>query len=210
MAAIHDLELFVVSCLLLNITPGQDTLYILGRSIAQGRAAGFVSVAGIMTGVFIHTWLAAIGLSALLATSAMAFHLVKAAGAAYLIWLGCSFLRRSAGNKTPDPAVLSVENPWRIYRQGIVTNLLNPKVALFFLSFLPQFVDPGSGRAVVSFVVLGMVFFTTGTVWCLLLVYASSWMFKKIASRSAGVRGLRRLTGLLFVGLGIKLALTSG
>ena len=159
MLGIQNLSLFVISCLLLNITPGQDTMYIVGRSIAQGRKAGVVSVFGIMSGVLMHTLLAALGLSVILATSSFAFSIVKYAGAGYLIWIGIGFIR----NKAHDTQIgingnLEI-NLWKTYRQGMLTNLLNPKVALFFLSFLPQFVSPNAEFVFGSFMALGMIFF---------------------------------------------------
>ena len=130
--------LFVASGLLLNITPGQDTLYIVTRSVAQGRAAGLWSVLGIASGSGVHTLAAAFGLSAILATSAHAFTIVKLAGAAYLVYLGVKMLL-----ERPSPAPAGVEPPlrhesaWAVYRAAVLTNVLNPKVALFFLAFLP-------------------------------------------------------------------------
>ncbi|MBW2193178.1 MAG: LysE family translocator, partial [Deltaproteobacteria bacterium] len=142
MIGIQNFPLFLISCIMLNLTPGQDTIYIIGRSVAQGKKSGILSAMGIMSGVLIHTFFAAIGLSVILATSSLAFAIVKYAGAGYLIWIGIGFLR----NRRPDEKTEIMEKkqlgPWKIYRQGILTNLLNPKVALFFLSFLPQFVDP--------------------------------------------------------------------
>ncbi|MBR9985477.1 MAG: LysE family translocator [Desulfosarcina sp.] len=207
MLGIHDFPLFVLSCVLLNITPGQDTMYILGRSVAQGRQAGVLSVLGIMTGVLVHTLLAALGLSVILATSSLAFSIIKYAGAVYLVWIGFGFIidrnDRSAPTDAPPPA----PNPWKIFQQGVLTNLLNPKVALFFLSFLPQFVSVGSDLVFLPFMILGLVFFTTGSIWCLFLVYGSAWLSARLrGSRSTG-GVLKKLSGALFIGLGIRLAL---
>jgi len=132
----QDLALFLISGLLLNLTPGQDTFYILGRSIAQGRRAGILSVLGITSGCAVHTFAAAFGLSAILATSSSAFVVVKILGVTYLVYLGMGLLfERSAGaalRSAPSP-----ESGWAIYRAGFLTNVLNPKVALFFMAFLP-------------------------------------------------------------------------
>src|SRR4051812_47389821 len=170
MLGIHDFWLFVASGVVVNVTPGPDTLYIVGRSAAQGRRAGVLSVLGISTGVLIHTAAAAIGLSALLASSAAAFTVVRYAGAAYLIYLGLRLLM-SRGNDSPAASdVAPTSGPrdgWAIYRQGVLTNVLNPKVALFFLAFLPQFVDPGSTHRTLAFLSLGLVFVLSGTIWCL-------------------------------------------
>jgi RhtB (resistance to homoserine/threonine) family protein len=207
MLGIENLSLFVVSGILLNLTPGQDTLYIVGRSIGQGKKAGMVSVFGIMTGVLVHTLLAALGLSVVLATSSTAFSTVKYIGAAYLVWIGIGFIKNGghrSRSEALEPARLDL---WKTYRQGLLTNLLNPKVALFFLSFLPQFIDPRTDLAFLSFLVLGLIFFTTGSIWCTVLVYGSSWMTEKFRTANRTGAVLKKLTGALFIGLGLKLAL---
>jgi threonine/homoserine/homoserine lactone efflux protein len=206
MLGIQNFSLFLVSCVLLNLTPGQDTMYIIGRSVAQGRRAGVLSMLGIMSGVLVHTLLAALGLSVILATSSMAFSIVKYAGAGYLAWIGIGFLLNGKHSETPEPMEKKQHIPWKIYRQGVLTNLLNPKVALFFLSFLPQFVDPQAELIFTPFVVLGMVFFTTGSIWCMVLVYGSSWLTDKLRNKTSVGVLLKKLTGALFIGLGIRLA----
>jgi threonine/homoserine/homoserine lactone efflux protein len=200
--------LFVVSGLLLNITPGQDTLYIVTRSVAQGRAAGLWSVLGISTGSVVHTLAAAFGLSAILATSAHAFTIVKLAGAGYLVYLGVKMLI-----ERPAPAAAGVEPPprhesaWAIYRAAVLTNVLNPKVALFFLAFLPQFVAPQASSRVAACLFLGAVFVFNGTLWCLVLVLGASALSRRLRRNAAGARRLRQATGAVFVGLGARLAL---
>jgi threonine/homoserine/homoserine lactone efflux protein len=206
---IESFPLFLVSCILLNITPGQDTIYIVSRSVAQGKQAGIWSVAGIMTGVLVHTLLAALGLSTLLATSALAFSIVKFVGAGYLMWLGIEMLRGGGANQRPQPGQIRPLAPWVLYRQGVLTNVLNPKVALFFLSFLPQFVAPHSGHTVVPFLILGLVFFTTGSLWCLCLVLGAAWATKRLRRRTGAGVLMGKLTGALFVTLGLKLAFSS-
>ena len=167
MFGIENLSLFLFSCVLLNITPGQVSMYIIGRSVAQGRSAGIFSVLGIMTGVLIHTLFAALGLSVILTTSSVAFGIIKYLGAAYLMWLGISFLR-SKGHQA-SPAVEDKTRrlrPWKVYRQGVLTNVLNPKVALFFLSFLPQFVDTQAGFAFLSFITnYSNIFYSRATLY---------------------------------------------
>jgi threonine/homoserine/homoserine lactone efflux protein len=160
MLGTHDLPAFILASLLLWITPGPDTMYILARSIAQGLRAGVMSAFGIGCGILIHTAFAAFGLSALVATSAAAFRLVKLAGAGYLVYLGVQALRASGTLSTPEIAAAGLG---RIFRQGILTNALNPKVAIFFLAFLPQFVDPTAGLGPVPFLLLGGVFVFGGT-----------------------------------------------
>ncbi|MBW1841578.1 MAG: LysE family translocator [Deltaproteobacteria bacterium] len=208
MIGIQNFPLFLISCIMLNLTPGQDTIYIIGRSVAQGKKSGILSAMGIMSGVLIHTFFAAIGLSVILATSSLAFAIVKYAGAGYLIWIGIGFLR----NRRPDEKTEIMEKkqlgPWKIYRQGILTNLLNPKVALFFLSFLPQFVDPRTEVIFIPFMALGLVFFITGSLWCMVLVYGASWLADRVRHQSFMGGILKKVTGTLFIGLGIKLAIS--
>ncbi len=146
MIGIENFWGFVIAGLILNITPGSDTMYILTRSISQGKKAGIASVLGISTGSFVHTLFATIGLSAILATSAIAFNIVKYLGVGYLIYLGIKAL---IDNTKMDDSVSSLKDDatFKIYREGILTNILNPKVALFFMSFLPQFIDPTSATS---------------------------------------------------------------
>ena len=201
--------LFVMSGLLLNITPGQDTLYIVTRSVAQGRAAGLWSVLGISSGSVVHTLAAAFGLSAILATSAEAFIVVKLAGAAYLVYLGVKMLLERPPATTPGVEAPPAREPaWAIYRAAFLTNVLNPKVALFFLAFLPQFVAPDASSRVTAFLFLGAVFVFNGTLWCLVLVMAASALSGRLRRNAAGARRLRQATGAGFVGLGARLALS--
>ena len=205
MSDIHHFWLFVLSGLLLNMTPGQDTLYIVGRTISQGRRAGLLSVLGISSGSLIHTLAAALGLSAILATSAMAFSIVKLAGAAYLVYLGARMLI-DRSSPALEGREFTRERGWPIFRAGLLTNVLNPKVALFFLAFLPQFVDPGAESRTVPFLLLGAVFIVNGTLWCLVLVWGASAMSRRLrTNQSAGVL-LKRAAGVMFVGLGARLA----
>ena len=202
----QHLALFITSGLLLNITPGQDTMYIVGRSLSQGRRAGLLSVLGISTGSVVHTLAAAFGLSAILATSAEAFLVVKLAGAAYLIYLGGRMLldrsrELSVGTFESEPG-------WAIFRAGFITNLLNPKVALFFLAFLPQFVDPAASSKTLAFLFLGAVFIFNGTMWCIFLAVAASAAARWVKATPSASALIRRATGALFVGLGVRLAVS--
>jgi len=206
MFGIQNPSLFLISCILLNITPGQDTIYIVGRSVAQGRKAGVVSAIGIMSGVLMHTLLAALGLSVILATSSLAFNIVKYLGSGYLIWIGIGLIRSKAHQAQMEDKGNIQLKLWKTYRQGMFTNLLNPKVALFFLSFLPQFVSPQTEFVFGAFMALGLIFFTTGSIWCMVLVYGSSWLTGKFRA-GTGMGGiLNKITGSLFVGLGVMLA----
>lgn len=157
-----------------------------------------------------HTLAAAFGLSAILATSASAFIVVKLVGAAYLVHLGVRMLMERpspAGGADVEPAFRH-ESTWAIYRSAVLTNVLNPKVALFFLAFLPQFVSPGAASHVLPFLFLGAVFIFNGTLWCLALVLSASALSGRLRHNASGTRRLRQATGAVFVGLGARLALS--
>jgi threonine/homoserine/homoserine lactone efflux protein len=205
MLGIHDYWLFVATGMLLNLTPGQDTLYILGRSIAQGRQIGVASALGISAGSVVHTLGAALGLSAVLATSASAFVVLKVTGAAYLVYLGVRILMaRTAALGSTD--IAGLVDVWTAFRQGMLTNILNPKVALFFLALMPQFIEADSPRKVGAFLVLGLTFLTTGTVWCLVLALGASRVRTFFASRPRALQGFSQASGALFIFLGLRLA----
>ena len=202
MLGIHDFFVFLATGIVLNLTPGQDTFYILGRTISQGRSAGMASVMGISAGALVHTLAAALGLSALLAASASAFLAVKLAGAAYLIYLGARmFLTRTSAVSLSENFPSSGFYP--AFRQGMLTNVLNPKVALFFLAFMPQFISAGSPNKFLAFIALGLCFVTTGTIWCLCLAWFASLLGDRLRGSAAF---LNRAAGALFVLLGIRLA----
>lgn len=205
MFGIHDFGLFLGAGILLNLTPGPDTVYILGRSIAHGRRAGVASAFGICVGSVFHTCAAALGLSAFLATSAWAFSAVKLAGAAYLIFLGLRALLQR-GHDLSLPANFKQNNPAAAFRQGILTNILNPKVALFFLAFLPQFIDSTAPSKMAAFLILGFTFVTTGTIWCLLLALFASAFSERLRGNATVAAMLNRAVGTLFVFLGLRLA----
>lgn len=207
MLGTQHLTLFVVSGILLNLTPGQDTFYIVGRSAAQGRRAGILSVIGIVAGSVIHTLAAAFGLSAILATSARAFEVVKFAGAGYLVYLGVRMLLDRSAD-VAQAAEFSQDSDWAIYRAGFLTNLLNPKVALFFMAFLPQFVAPTAESRILTFLFLGGVFICTGTLWCLVLAWGASTMSRRFRENPSAGAMLKRVTGAVFVGLGFRLAIS--
>lgn len=207
MFGIHDFPLFVLSGILLNLAPGPDTAYILGRSIAQGRAAGIASAFGITIGSLFHTCMAALGLSAILATSAVAFTAIKLIGGAYLIFLGIKMFLERVG-EFGLPSHFRRSTTAAAFRQGIMTNVLNPKVALFFLAFLPQFIDPASTAKVPAFIVLGLTFVTTGTVWCLILAWFAAALGTRLRGNQTVAAWLNRAIGSLFVFLGVRLATT--
>jgi RhtB (resistance to homoserine/threonine) family protein len=207
MFGIHDFALFITAGVLLNLTPGPDTVYILGRSIAQGREAGIASALGISVGSVFHTCAAALGLSAILATSALAFGTIKLLGGAYLVFLGIKMIldRRK---QLSLPSTFRRRTTIAAFRQGILTNLLNPKVALFFLAFLPQFIDPASNTKVPAFILLGLTFVATGTIWCLVLAWFASVFSERLRKNETLSQWLNRTAGALFVFLGLRLATT--
>jgi RhtB (resistance to homoserine/threonine) family protein len=205
MFGIHDFGLFLAAGVLLNLTPGPDTVYILGRSVAHGREAGIASAVGISLGSIFHTCAAALGLSAILATSAFAFTTIKLLGGAYLIFLGIKMLLDRRKHLTL-PSNFRRRTIAAAFRQGVFTNVLNPKVALFFLAFLPQFIDPASNVKVFAFLTLGLTFVTTGTIWCLVLAWFASAFSKRLRTNETVAQWLNRTAGALFVFLGLRLA----
>ena len=205
MFGIHDFGLFLAAGILLNLTPGPDTVYILGRSIAQGRKAGIASALGISVGSIFHTCAAALGLSAILATSALAFGTIKLLGGAYLIFLGIKMILERSG-RFSLPSNFRRRSTAAAFRQGVLTNVLNPKVALFFLAFLPQFIDPASGAKIFAFLFLGLTFVTTGTIWCLILAWFASAFSERLRTNETVAQWLNRTAGALFVFLGLRLA----
>jgi threonine/homoserine/homoserine lactone efflux protein len=199
------LALFVGAALLLLVVPGPAVLYVVTQSVSQGRRAGFASVAGITTGTLVHIVAATIGLSALLASSALAFDVVKYLGAAYLIVVG---VRRLAGLDWTEPS-RTIRSHAHLFRQGIVVNVLNPKTALFFLAFLPQFVDPSRGASWAQILVLGLLFaclgFLSDSTWALV-----AGTLGKRLRRSTRFPGIQRyVSGSVFVGLGALAALSA-
>jgi threonine/homoserine/homoserine lactone efflux protein len=226
---IHDIALFIAAGLLLNLTPGPDMAYIAGRSAAGGFREGAAAVFGINAGCVVHTLAAAIGLSALLATSATAFEVVKWGGALYLLYAGVRLLAsaggqadpaarttaRSSRSAAPDPAGRSSPlgaapaaraTPLRIFREALLINVLNPKVALFFLAFVPQFIAGDAPDKPLAFVLLGMLF----TFNSLFVNLPVAWLASRAGRRlRAGARGLqwaRRVAGGLFIVLAARLA----
>jgi threonine/homoserine/homoserine lactone efflux protein len=204
MFGIENFGLFLTAGILLNLTPGQDTAYILGRSIAQGRRAGIASALGISVGGLCHTLAAALGLSTFLATSAWAFTSVKMIGAAYLVFLGLRALFKRA-SPLQLPAQLASLNTMVVF-QGVITSVLNPKVALFFLAFLPQFVSPDTLSLVPAFLLLGCTFVATGTLWCGLRIPATVVLPRSLSLSADANHASITATGALFVFLGLRLA----
>jgi threonine/homoserine/homoserine lactone efflux protein len=207
MAGIHDCGLFIISGLLLNIAPGPDTAYIVGRSMQMGWRGGVAAVFGISTGCLSHVFAAAIGLSALLVASATAFAVVKWAGAAYLCYVGLTMLlsrprRPDGASREGDALPLS-----RIFWQGALTNALNPKVAMFFLAFLPQFVDADEPHKALAFFTLGLIFIFNGTLWCLAVAVVAARAARRVRRSGRVMAWINRGLGALFIYLGARIAL---
>jgi threonine/homoserine/homoserine lactone efflux protein len=195
---------------LLNITPGPDTLYIVGRSSTLGLRAGAVAALGIGTGILVHICAAALGLSALLAASATAFAAVKIVGAAYLVYVGISLLRTRRSDPSSPAVTLRPARLRSIFFQGFLTNVLNPKVALFFLAFLPQFVMADAPSKPLTFLFLGAIFDFNGTLWNLLVAWSTARISSRFAAGDRFKIWFNRCVGSLFVFVGLRLALAHG
>jgi len=209
MFGIHDLPLFLVSGLLLNVTPGPDTAYIVGRSAQIGWRGGAAAAFGISAGCLVHVLASAIGLSALLTASATAFAAVKWAGAAYLVYLGITQLlaRRQQTATTNVAAGAQMVTLRQVFWQGALTNVLNPKVAMFFLAFLPQFVEAYAPHKALAFLTLGLIFIFNGTLWCLAVAIAAARAAGRMRGSSRAIAWVNRGIGALFIYLGGRIAL---
>jgi threonine/homoserine/homoserine lactone efflux protein len=194
---------FLFAAFMLNIAPGPDMLYVIGRSLGQGRKAGIVSALGIFVGCWAHILAAAFGIAALLRSSPIAFNMVRYAGAAYLVYLGIKMLvqRGNLAAQQLKPTSLTA-----IFRQGVITNVLNPKVALFFLAFLPQFIDARRGSVVWQILLLGLIFNVGGTLVNLGVAYAGGTLGELLRRNARFARLQQWFTGLVFIGLGARLA----
>lgn len=202
--------IFLGAALALNLSPGPDLIYVLSRTLAQGKKAGLASAAGVCTGAMVHVMAAAFGLSAILATSAMAFTVVKYAGAAYLLYLGVQALRSGgAAQALRTPAPEAAASGWQAFRQGVLIDVLNPKVALFFMAFLPQFVRPGHGATSVQLVVLGALVILVAIAVEAALVLAADRTAGFFRENPRASVWLDRVFGTVLIGLGIRLALSS-
>jgi threonine/homoserine/homoserine lactone efflux protein len=204
-----SIGLFVVAATVLLLTPGPAVLYIVARSVEQGRIAGLASVSGITTGTLVHVLASTLGLSALLASSALAFAVVKYAGAGYLIYMGVRRILKRI-ETSASPLELRKRSLGRLYRDGFVVNLLNPKTALFFLAFLPQFVDPSRGAVPFQIAFLGLLFtlmgLTSDGLYALVAGTAGVW----VKRQSRYLDWERYVTGSVFIGLGVTAALAGG
>lgn len=207
MITISDFLIFAFASLMLNITPGNDMLYVATRSTSQGVKAGIVSALGVAGGCIIHLLAAVVGLSAIIANSAVAFNIIKYAGAAYLIYLGIrSFFGKQ--NKFTINDMVEKKSLSKLFWQGVFTNILNPKVALFCLAFLPQFIHPETGSTALQILVLGLWFNLSGTIVNIIVAMLFGRLGNWLADKLTFIKWQNKITGLLLVGLGIKVALS--
>ncbi len=209
MPDLPQLLLFIAAGWLLNLTPGPDVLYIVTNALRNGVRAGIVAALGIVSGCFVHVFAAAIGVGALLATSATAFTVLKWIGAAYLLWMGVRLLLSKA-----TPLVLNALGAapevdlWRVYRRGFLTNVLNPKVALFFLAFVPQFIAPGADNKALVFLLLGLLFNLNSLPINFGYAWLAAWAVRRVRTVQHAMHWMDRAAGVLFVGFGLRLAMT--
>ena len=200
---------FIAAGLLLNLTPGPDVFYIVNHALRSGVRAGLVAALGITAGCCVHIAAAAIGVSALVGASATAFTVLKWAGAAYLVYVGVSMLL-SRAKPASLPAAAAAPAPaslWNVFSRGFLTNALNPKVALFFLAFVPQFIPHDAPHPSLSFLLLGLLFNFNGMWVNFGWAWAAAWMARRVGLVARGVRWLERAAGAIFIGFGIQLAL---
>lgn len=212
----HQLLMFIAAGWLLNLTPGPDVLYIVSNALRSGTRAGIVAGLGITAGCFVHIFAAAVGVGALLAASATAFTVLKWVGAAYLLWMGVRMLlSRPSGNGGSAAAIAAAQAApavavplSKVFLGGFWTNALNPKVAIFFLAFVPQFIAPGADNKALAFVLLGVLFnvnaIPVNTGWAI----AAGWMARRVGAVQRGMHWLDRVAGAMFIGFGLKLAFT--
>ena len=207
MSGIENYLGFILAGIIMNLTPGADSIYIITRSIAQGKKVGIYSVLGIGSGAIIHIILAAFGLSVILAKSILLFNIIKWTGAAYLIYLGIRMLIDKSKLFDNEKTEFEKADLWKIYHQGFLTNLLNPKIAIFFLSLLPQFIKPEYVNSSIPFLILGGTFLFTGTIWCLFLAYSASFMTDTLRKNDKIGKIMKKVSGYIFIGLGLQILL---
>ena len=205
---VAPLVVFLVATIALNLSPGPDMLYVISRSMGQGRRAGIVSALGIGAGTLFHMSVTAIGLSAVLLSLPIAYEMIRYAGAAYLFYLGFRMLMNSRVPLSPQsPAPIQKESLTAIFRQGVTTNVLNPKVALFFLAFLPQFVNEVQGGFALQIVFLGLLFDASGTTWNIIVALLAGRASSALRNRSGFTRVQRILPGAILIALSIFVAI---
>ncbi len=207
MISADDLALFVIACVLLVLTPGPNLLYLVSRTLCQGRSAGFVSLAGTTAGFGVHVVAAALGLSVVFVVLPMLYDVVRWAGAAYLMWLAWDAVRPQGGGGLFTRRDLPALAPRRLFRTGLLTSILNPKVALFYIALFPQFVDPTRGSVLGQSLLLGALQILIAIAGDTLFVLAAARVAGWLATRPAWVAAQRYVLGAVFAGIAIRLAL---
>jgi len=206
MGIVH-LETFILAVCIFALTPGVDTIYIINRTLTQGYLAGIYSSLGILSGVLVHIAMATLGLSVILAESAVAFSIVKYLGAAYLCYLG--IVKLLSKNKIANTIrTEKKESMMKIYTSGVIANVLNPKVALFFLAFFPQFVDLNYKGTISPFLSLGVIYILIDLVWCVLITISAAFLAEKVLHNAKVGVWMNKTAGIVYVLLGIKIALS--
>jgi threonine/homoserine/homoserine lactone efflux protein len=214
---LHQLLLFTAAGLMLNLTPGPDVVYVLTHALRSGARVGMVAALGIAAGCFVHIFAAALGVSALMAASSAAFTTLKWAGAAYLVYVGCRMLLAKppatdhafTANLMTEQVVAAEASAFKgVFLQGFWTNALNPKVALFFLAFVPQFIAPDVNNKPLAFLLLGVLFNANGLWVNMGWAMAGAWMARRVGLMQRRMLWLERAAGAMFIGFGIRLALT--
>mgnify|MGYP000302941988 CR=1 FL=1 len=206
MFGITDLYLFIIAGILLNITPGADMLYILSNGFQKGFKAGIIAMLGIGTGCLFHVFLAVVGLSAILKTSVVAFTIVKFMGVIYLMYLGFSLLFKSKAKSKEESVTLNNQTLKKVFSNGVLINSLNPKVAIFFITFLPQFIDVNASQQELGLLVLGLVFIVFATFVNIIILYVSLQISGKFKYTQIFTSVIKKVVGSLFILFGIKLA----
>ena len=204
MFGIVNYGMYITSCIVLALIPGTDTIFILGQSISNNRKTGIFSALGICSGILVHTFLAAFGLSIILKNSQFAFNIVKLLGAGYLIYMGVKSIKAENSLLLNDLSS-SKGTLKKAYFQGIITNVLNPKVALFFLAFLPQFVNPENNYGAFTFALLGLISFCISGIWCLSISIFASFAAEFLKKRKGFGMVVNKISGCIFITLGVNL-----
>lgn len=210
MFGVENFTFFVVTATIFTITPGMDTLFVLNKSISQGRREAVYSALGIMAGVLVHILLATFGLSAVVEKSPMIFSIIKYLGAVYLAFLGVKALRSHQNPLDVEHSVepMAHQGMWRHFREGLFSNILNPKVALFFLSFFPQFIKKEAMDSLMPYFILGAIILIIGLLWFVLLAYFAAIFSQKFKENPKISIWISRLSGVIFILMGIKVAFT--
>lgn len=208
MTGIENYWLFMVTAFIFIMTPGIDTVFVLNKSITQGRKSGFYATMGLKSGVLVHTLFAALGLSIIVAQSALVFSIVKYMGALYLVYLGVKSLLSKQGKPNFAPMAASRSSNRENFKTGFVTNILNPKVALFFLSFFPQFIKREFLETPTPFVILGLTYAVLGVLWFLMISSFASIFSERLKRNPKFNDYLNKFSGIVFILMGIKVAFT--